>query len=150
MENYEINDKTVALYAMNNKTRVYELDDNFVVNKAASTIMEESCLYHGSSLNGRKKGTEALIGPVYRAPIIVSESKDIIFFPTSSPRNKDCTWLRFDEVDKFYYKGNKLIIEFKNGECLPLNTTYGVIDNQILRAARLESILRKRKKEKSF
>ena len=36
MERYEINDNTVALYAMGDKTRVYEEDSNFIVNKSYS------------------------------------------------------------------------------------------------------------------
>lgn len=150
MENYEINDKTLALYALNNKTRVYETDNTFIVNKDTYTIMEESCGYYGSSLMGRKKGTENLIGNVYRAPIIVEESQELIFFPTTSYNNKNCTWLKFNEVDRYYYKGSRLIVELKNGSKIVLDTTYGVIDNQILRSSRLESVLRDRKKTKNL
>lgn len=146
MKNYEINKKTVALYAMNNKTRVYEEDRNFVVDKTANEIMEESCEYFGSSYAGRKKGTENLIGVCYKAPIIVEETNNLIFFPTSSPKKKDCSWLKLTEVDRYYYRGNKLVVEFKNGEKILLDTTYGTIDNQILRSTRLESVLRGRKK----
>ena len=88
MENYEINKNTVALYAMGEKTRVYEEDTNFIVNQSANKIMEESCRYFGSSLEGRKNGTKNLIGVSYKAPIIVEESCNIIFFPTSIPSQK--------------------------------------------------------------
>lgn len=145
MENYEINTKTVALYAMADKTRVYEEDKNFLVDKSANQIMEESCSYFGSSLAGRKKGTENLIGVSYKAPIIVEESQEIIFFPTSSPKVNTCSWLRLSMVDRYYYKNNGLVVEFKNGDKILLDTSYGIIDNQILRATRLESVLRGRK-----
>ncbi len=148
MENYEINDKTVALYAMRDKTRVYEEDKNFIVEKSASAIMEESCSYFGSSLSGRKKGTERLIGVSYKAPIIVEESQEIIFFPTSSPRMDNCSWLRSSMIEGYYYRNNQLIVEFKNGDKIPLDVSYGVIDNQILRATRLEAVLRYRKQDK--
>ncbi len=147
MENYEINDKTVALYAMAGKTRVYEEDKNFIVEKAANAIMEDSCSYFGSSLAGRKKGTESLIGVSYKAPIIVEESNEIIFFPTSSPRMNTCSWVRSSMVEGYYYQNNKLIVEFKNGDKIPFDVSYGVIDNQILRATRLEAVLRYRKNE---
>ena len=148
MENYEINNNTVALYAMGNKTRVYEEDTSFIVNKSANAIMEESCQYFGSSMSGRKKGTESLIGVSYKAPIIVEESNSIIFFPTTSPRLSTCSWLRLSFVDRYYYEKNKLIVVFKNGEKLALDTTYGVVDNQVMRATRLESVLNGRKVEK--
>lgn len=148
MENYEINNQTIALYAMGEKTRVYEEDTNFIVNQSASEIMEESCMYFGSSLAGRKKGTEKLIGVSYKAPIIVEESCSIIFFPTSSPRLSDCSWLRLSSIDSYYYENNNLIVVFKNGDKIALNISYGIVDNQVLRATRLESILNGRKLEK--
>lgn len=145
MKEYEINRKTMALFAMSNKTRVYEEDRTFVVDQSASEIMEASCAYFGSSLQGRRKGTESLIGSSYKAPIIVEESSEIIFFPTSSLKSGNCSWLRSSMVDRYYYRNGHLIVEFKNGDKLPLPTSYGVIDNQILRATRLESVLRRRK-----
>ena len=90
VDKYEINDKTIALYSLTNKTRVYEEDRSFVVDALASEIMEDSCTYFGSSLEGRKKGTHNLIGVSYKAPVIVEESNDMIFFPTTSPKVKSC------------------------------------------------------------
>lgn len=145
---YEINDKTVALYSMANKTRVYEEDKNFIVDAPASEIMEESCSYFGSSLDGRKKGTNSLIGVTYKAPIIVEETQDLIFFPTSSPKLKNCSWLRSNKIKCYYYKNNHLVVEFKNGDKILLNVSYDAINNQILRATRLESVLRDRKMQK--
>lgn len=148
MNKYEINDKTVALYSMNNKTRVYEEDKNFIVDAPTNEIMEESCSYFGSSMEGRKKGTHHLIGVNYKAPIIVEESKDLIFFPTTSPKLKTCSWLRSNKIDRYYYKNGHLVVEFKNGDKILLNISYDMINNQILRATRLESVLRDRKMQK--
>lgn len=148
MDKYEINDKTIALYSLTNKTRVYEEDRSFVVDALASEIMEDSCSYFGSSLEGRKKGTHNLIGVSYKAPIIVEESNDMIFFPTTSPKVKSCSWLRFNKIKRYYYKNNHLVVEFKNGDKILLNISYDMINNQILRATRLESVLRERKIQK--
>ncbi len=145
MKKYEINNKTMALYAMSEKTRVYEEERSFVVDQPANEIMEESCAYFGSSLSGRRKGTEKLIGASYKAPVIVEETKNIIFFPTSSHKSNSCSWLRSSKVERYFYKNGKLIVEFVNGDKLALNVSYGVIDNQIMRSIRLESVLRNRK-----
>ena len=40
---------------------------------------------------------------------------------------------------------NKTMLIFNSGNLLDLNISYGMIDNQVLRAARLESVLRLRK-----
>ena len=150
MENYEVNDRTLALCSLDSKTRVYEEGCTFIVNKPAYEIMEDSCEYFGSSIEGRKKGTFNLIGVTYKAPIIVEESKNIIFFPTCSPRLKNCSWLRSSKIDSYYYESNKLFVRFKNGERIVVNSSYGVIDNQIIRAIKLEVALKNRKSEKNI
>ena len=66
MDSYEINKDTVALIPKEDKTVVYEVDNSFVVNKRPLEIMEESCEYFGSSLEGRQVGTSKLIGYTQR------------------------------------------------------------------------------------
>ena len=151
MENYEINSNTLALVSKNGKTKVYELDKVFMVEKSANEIVEDSCSFFGSSLSGRQKGTASLIGVTYKCPIIIEESKNIIFFPTCSPRIATCSWISLNNIETYYSTDSKrVIIKFKNGQKLYISSTYGVIDNQILRSTRLESVLRGRINQKSF
>lgn len=148
MKEYEINEETLFISPYKERSKVYENHRVFLVDKPVSEIMEDSCNYFGSSLEGRQKGTERLIGITYKAPIIVEESKGIIFFPTSSPREKKCSWVSLNNIAKYYFKNKNLFIEFKNGIKIALDVSYGIIDNQILRATRLESVLRSRKGQK--
>lgn len=150
LNDYEINEETLALISLENKTKVFEKNKTFTVNKEVLKIMEDSCSYFGSSLSGRQKGTEKLIGVSYKAPVIVEESKNIIFFPTTSPRTKNCNWISLNNLERYYSKNNKIILEFKNKQKIMLNLSYGIIDNQILRATRLEAVLRGRKNEKKL
>ena len=150
MDEYEINEGTLALISDKESTIVYEDDKIFCVPKIANEIMEDSCAYFGSSLSGRQIGTNNLIGVTHKSPIIVEESREIIFFPTCSPRLEKCSWLSLNNIDRYYTDGNKVVIEFKNGQKLKLNLSYGIIDNQILRATRLESVLRGRKSTKKL
>ena len=146
MKSYEINLNTLALIPINEKkTKIVEKDDEFVVDNAIGKIMEESCEFFGSSLVGRQKGTSKLIGITHKAPIIIEETKEIIFFPTSSPRLSSCCWISLNNLENYYPKNKKVILEFKNQKRLNLNLSYGIVDNQILRATRLESVIRKRK-----
>ncbi len=144
-DEYEINEETLALIPIKNKTKVYELNENFVVNKSVKEIMEESCEYFGSSLLGRQKGTTNLIGVTHKAPIIVEETKELIFFPTTSPRLEKCSWISLNNLNTHYRNKDKIVIEFQNNQKIELDVSYGIIDNQILRATRLESVLRQRK-----
>ena len=147
---YEINEDTLALISLDDKTKVFEKDKTFMVSKETNLIMEDSCQYFGSSLSGRQKGTENLIGVSYKAPIIVEESNNIIFFPTTSPRLKKCSWISLNNLERYYTKNKKIVLEFKNKQKIMLNLSFGVIDNQILRATRLEAVLRGRKVQKNF
>ena len=149
MNEYEINEETLAVVPLKEKSVIYETNSTFVVNKNANKIMEESCEYFGSSLAGRQKGTTNLIGISHKAPIIIEETKELIFFPTTSPRLSKCSWIALANIEKYYRKKNKLVIEFKNKKKVELDVSYGVIDNQILRATKLGYVLRQRKNEKT-
>ena len=89
-----------------------------------------------------------MIGVNYKAPIIVEESKEMIFFPTSSSRYHDSVWISLKHIHNYYMENNFLVIEFENQQKVYLKYSYGIIDNQILRATRLESTLRGRKTSK--
>ena len=151
MADYEINVDTLALISIKDKTKVYENNKVFMVNKIANKIIEDSCSFFGSSLSGRQKGTNNLIGVSYKCPVIIEESNKIIFFPTCSPRINSCSWININNI-KDYYKSpaGKVIIMFKNGQKIILSLSFGIIDNQILRSTRLESVLRSRINQKSF
>lgn len=149
MENYEINEETMAVLPINEHcSKVYEMDDIFYVNKGTTAIMEDSCLYFGSTLEGRRKGTRDMIGVNYKAPIIVEETKEMIFFPTSSSRYHNSVWISLKHIHNYYMENNFLVIEFENQQKVYLKYSYGIIDNQVLRATRLESTLRGRKTSK--
>ncbi len=146
LQNYEINTSTIAIIPLqNNHSRIIEEDGEFEVNKTTTEIINHSCKYFGSSFIGRKEGTKALMGISYKAPIIVEETKNLIFFPTSSPRFDNCTWISLKHVNNYLKNDRNSLVSFKNGETLELNISYGSLENQVLRATRLESILRHRK-----
>ena len=145
---YEINDETMAILTIDkNYSEVYEMNDHYIVEQASNKIMEGRCRYFESSLEGRRKGTEYMIGVNYKAPIIVEESKEIIFFPTSSTR-ENSNWIRLKYIKSYYRDGDVIFIVFENGTKIAIKTSYGIIDNQVLRATRLESALRGRKTAK--
>lgn len=147
MVDYEINDKTFAILPLNKRScKIIENNKTYVVNKSVKKIMEDSCEYFGSSLEGRQRGTTKLTGITHKVPIIVEESKEIIFFPTSSPRLEDCSWISLNNILRYFQEENYLIVEFKNKIRIKLDISYGIFDNQVLRSTRLESAIRNRKK----
>lgn len=142
---YEINEDTLAILPLSNKSKVIEVENEYIIDKDPYKILEYSCEYFGSSISGRLKGTKNMLGSIYKAPIIVEESKNLIFFPTSSPLLCENMWISLKNIIDYKKEGPKTRINFKNNKTLLLDVPYFSIDNQILRASRLESIINKRK-----
>ncbi len=148
--NYEINyDTQIILPEEVNTSKILENEESYLIDNTPLEIMEHSCEYFGSSFEGRKEGTKKLLGITHKPPIIVEESRKIIFFPTTSPDNKNCSWINLESIDK-YYKVNskKSAIIFKNGEIIEFDMSYGSLCNQILRATRLKFVLEERIEKK--
>lgn len=143
---YEINNNTVALIFNNNVTKVYEVDNELVINNIPNNIIKFSCEYFGSSYEGRVKGTNSMTGLTHKVPIIIEDSNEIVFFPTSSSRLKNCSWIRSKYIKKYEkYAENKVKITIVNDKEIVINCSYETINNQILRSSRLESLIRYRK-----
>ena len=144
--NYEINSDTLLLLPINDKrTKIIESDNEYEIEENINKIMEHSCEYFGSSYEGRKEGTKKLLGITHKSPIIVEESRRIIFFPTASVDNSKCIWVNLEKIDKYFKIDNKnSAIQLKNGNIINLNISYGSLTNQILRASRLKYVLEER------
>lgn len=146
IEKYKINTETLAIIPISKKkSKIYESDSVFVVNTNAKKIISENCEYFGSSYAGRKKGTMELIGITHKAPILIEEANNLIFFPTSSPRLNDCGWISLNNLESYQPYDDESVIRFQNNLKLQVNASNKIIDNQVLRATRLESVIRKRK-----
>lgn len=141
---YEINRGTLALIPLEEKlTQVIELDDSFLISCSANKIIDNSCRSFGSSYSGRSEGTKSLLGLNYKAPIIISEAKEIIFFPTTSPRSNKCCWISLNNIVNYQKDNSNTIINFQNNRQLKLDISSFIIENQIYKATMLESKLRK-------
>ncbi len=146
MNSYEINSETQAIIPIGeDKSKIIEANRTLIVNQTPMKIIDRSCKYFGSSYQGRFIGTKNLIGVSHKAPIIIEETREIIFFPTSSPRLNNCSWLSLKHLQNYKKSNNNSIILFNSGYLLNLDISYGILDNQVLRATRLESVLRLRK-----
>lgn len=144
--NYEITYDTQVIAPIDSETsRVIETEAEYIVNNPPLNILEYSCEYFGSSYEGRKEGTKKLLGITHKSPIVVEESRKIIFFPTTSAENEKCVWINLEKIDKYYKLDPKrTAIVFKNGDLIELDISYGSLTNQILRASRLKFLLDQR------
>ena len=149
MDNYEIGSQTLAIVPLDeNVSRVYEEETEYVVNKSSNSIIKENCEFYGSSYEGRCVGTKILTGIKTKYPIIIEESRNIIFFPTSSSRTKQSTWIALNKIKEIKSNdGIKSQIEFNNKEKIDVNISVYSLENQFIRATMLKSKLYERKLE---
>lgn len=148
MKNYEINSSTLAIIPIDNEiSEVYEETGKYTIKKSSNSIIKENCKFYGSSYEGRCTGTKYLTGIKTKYPIIIEESRNIIFFPTSSIRTQQSTWIALNKIKEYKQKEKNSRIYFKNDFKLDLDISYYSLENQIIRATMLKSKLYEKKLE---
>ena len=149
MKDYEINDETLAIMPEDVwSSMVLEDDYKYEVDKTPLEILDYSCKYFGSSYPGRKDGSKDILNSSYKLPILVEDTRNIIFFPTSSPLDDGCNWISLANIKDYRKVGkNKTEIIFKNNKAITVDVSYYSFNNQVMRASRLESIIRNRKEK---
>lgn len=147
MKDYEINAETLILIPMHNrKTKVVEINDSFIVNNSTLNIIKDSCMFFGCSYEGRKDAVKNLIGVDMKVPILLEESRNIIFFPTASCVKRNSIWISYQNLLK-YIKFNDFstILYFQGKKKIKIDIKYNLIDNQVVRCLKLDTLLMKRK-----
>ena len=146
-EEYIINCETLVIVPFGeNKSKVYEFEEEFIVNMDVVTIVKNSCLFFGSSLEGRRLGTKSLINCEIKVPIIIEDSQNLIFFPSLSYKSLKNTWISYNNLLKYSKKDkNSTLLYFKQNRNICLDIKYNIIDNQIIRCIKLDAIINKRK-----
>lgn len=147
LNSYEINNETLLIVPYDyGKSKVYEYDDEFIVDMIPLTIVKNSCLFFGSSFEGRREASKNIIGIDMKVPIIIEESKNVIFFPVSSCISKNSIWISYQNLIKYSkIDSNSSMLYFKNGKSIKLNTKYNLVDNQVIRCIKLDTLLCKRR-----
>ena len=106
---YVINSQTYVLIANKTGTKIIEANKIIYSRTPLNTIINDNCFIHGSSFEGRQKGSSYLIGTNYKPPIILNENSQLILVPTHSIRNKNCTWFVLNNILNYYPKSKNQI-----------------------------------------
>ena len=148
MKEYEINSATLAIVPIDDQvSKVYEEEEEYIIQKSANSIIKQNCEFYGSSYEGRCIGTKYLTGIKSKYPIIIEESRNIIFFPTSSIRTGQSTWIALNKIKKYNKTKYNSQVLFKNEKTIDLDISLYSLENQIIRATILKSKLYERKLE---
>jgi competence protein ComK len=152
---YELTTQTLALIAKTNPygkvvTEVIEMNNRYELPVHPSRIIDESCKFFASSLSGRLAGTKQVAGFSHKPPIVISQSMGIYYFPTISPKRKDCSWISHSHIQSFKSdEGYMTTIKFSNGTTIQLPVSEGMIANQVQRTAQFRFLLESRIKQSS-
>ena len=134
--NYIINKNTNFLFFDGNNTLINEVNNQLCFKtNVINDILNNSCIYYGSTLKGRIISCKKLINSYYKIPVIISEKNNLLFFYIND--NNLIYWFNFLNIKDYYKKDKKLIVEFINDFKLVLNISYSVFHNQILKCSRL-------------
>ena len=140
LKEYEINSSTVAIVPIDdNSSKIYEEEEEYIVNKNSNKIIEYNCKFYGSSYKGRCEGTKFLTGIKSKYPIIIEESRNIIFFPTSSIRSNNNIWLSLNKIKSYNKDKVGSLITFNNDKKIELAISLYSLDNQFCRANLLKA-----------
>jgi len=145
MKEYEICEDTIAIIPVGyEKTKIIELDNEYIVEKKAYHVMDDSCQYYGSTYKGRLNAAKKILDCSYKIPILVEESRGLIFFPTKSSLEEDCCWINFNYIKRIEKHENGCLITFTNNKVIEVMISKLSIENQISRSTRLGYILNHR------
>ena len=144
---YEINLATLALIGIDeDNTKIITEEADFIVNESSKKIINESCKFFGSNLLDRIKTTNRLVKLNSKTPIIVEETRNIIFFPLRSTREKNNIWISFNNLKKYTKLDDKTELIFNCGKKIILDFSYYIIDNQVTRSLILDYEINIRRK----
>ena len=143
---YEIDLSTIMLIGIDEETtKVVTTESEYIINCNSKKIIDNSCKFFGSTLLERCNMTKRLINVNSKSPIIIEESRNIIFFPLKSVREKCNIWISFNNLEKYIKNNDKTIFIFKNKEEIILDFSYYIIDNQVTRSLMLDYEVKKRR-----
>ena len=143
---YEIDLSTVMLIGIDDgKTKIITVDQEFIIDVDSKKIIDNSCRFFGSSLTERVNMTKRLINIKSKSPIVIEESRNIIFFPLKSIRDKCNIWISYNNLEKYVKSDDKTVFHFKNNKQVVIDFSYYIIDNQVTRSLMLDYEIKKRR-----
>lgn len=120
---------------------VVEKKKNIIIEMDSFKFLKRNCSYYGHSYNLQRQFIIDNFNYYIKTPIVVSEFNMIIFFPTTSPKSKECIWISYNNVERYIKEDNYTKIYFKGGKILNISTPYSTIDYQITKCIKIEKFL---------
>lgn len=154
MDNYVINNNLLCFTQDEKNTSdliIIEKDRKFTIKGSCLRFLKKCCYCYGHSYNLQRQFVIDNFNYYIKTPIILSEYKNIILFPTASPNSKKCIWIAYNNIDRYVKEDNDhTSIYFKGGQIFKVNVPYTTIDNQITKCIKIEKLLNNLKYDKVY
>ena len=122
-------------------SKIYENNNVFLCKLSPLMIVKNTCDYLGSSYEGRREGTRRLMTYYHKIPIVIDQFNSVYFFPTHSPRNKNCAWISLHHIlDIKKIEASKVRITFQNLQKIEIGVSLYTLRNQIMRTNSLKTL----------
>lgn len=109
-------------------------------------LIDYNLRYHGSSIRGATDGALAMLGKVYKNPIILDKEHDIILFPCKSPFKEDCVWFSLRHIlDTVEIDKNHTQVQLSNGSSITIDVSKKSFDKKMQTTYELQFKMRARK-----
>lgn len=126
-------------------SKVLEKNAEFIVKLSPTAVMEKSCNFFGSSLEGKQEGTKKILKYSHKLPICLEPLSNMYFFPSNSPSNRSCYWLAHSHIRELKATEDfKTEVIFFNGKSIIVDVSHGSLENQLHRTAQYKHLLGKR------
>jgi len=143
VENYIINNKTVAILKKNNQTIIFDVENTRVINKNIKKVLDYNCNFYGSTFSGRKKSAEKLLNIHYKIPLIID--KNIILLQLNGIKDDECLFVVLNKIIDYKYLNKNLKIFCINSQIFNNKISKNSFEKMLINSIKLNNILKWRK-----
>ncbi|MGM7700721.1 competence protein ComK [Pseudalkalibacillus sp. Hm43] len=150
---YLINGETMVILPHYNEhghlySLVSELGQDLVVAQKPMEIINNSCLYYGSSYQGRVEGASHLTKYNRMVPIVVCNRSGIYFFPTQSPKSEACIWFAHEYIKEILsVTAESSSVVLRNKTTVPVQISRAAMESKVNRAAQYRHLMSLQQRE---
>ncbi|WP_078409119.1 competence protein ComK [Priestia abyssalis] len=120
------------------QTLILEVNGAYLTSTSPEKLIDEACLKHGSSYEGRRQAVIHVLQYWKRTPFPIAPLLGIYAFPSASSRDRDCVWLFLEHTLQFSpdpANHQHSIARFRNGKELGVKASARFLDTQYARTS---------------
>lgn len=100
------------------QTKIETLEHTHYSDRTAKQVLEKSCHYYGSSLNGRKASVKKVFQLIQTPAFPIDPIKELYCFVTHSERTPHCIYIFTKQLSYISYEKDAITFHFSNQKTL--------------------------------